>query len=283
MAIGSCTTYLEGLELTIRVSGRHAHRLILWWRRCRAIRGARRSGVVLRAAPGEADTRITDGVALHLIDGHLGGVALDELDKATALSGWDLDVGDLAEALEERAKLILGNIARQASNEDSGVVGVGELVHGLRRTVISHWRRGTHAVHTRRSHASTHSTRHWHTSRSTTTRFVLWSGGRDSHRTVAAVNALHLREGSLLIRLVSKTNETVASRHAGDWVRHDLSGLARGEPRLKQRDQYVFIHLGAKIADKDRVFWTAIVTTVSVSLGVKDAASIRVEEYKPGF
>ena len=46
-----------------------------------------RSGIVLRSTPGETDARIADGIALHLIDCHLSGVALDELNEATALSG----------------------------------------------------------------------------------------------------------------------------------------------------------------------------------------------------
>ena len=54
---------------------------------------------------------------------------MDKLDEAAALSRRDLDVGDFAKALKERAKLVFGNIARKASNEDSRVVGVGELIH----------------------------------------------------------------------------------------------------------------------------------------------------------
>jgi predicted transcriptional regulator len=66
---------------------------------------------------------------LHLVDGHLGSVAVDELNKAAALSRWDLDVGDLPKALEEGAKFVLGDIAREAADKDGGVVRVGELVH----------------------------------------------------------------------------------------------------------------------------------------------------------
>jgi hypothetical protein len=39
-------------------------------------------------------------------------MTLDELNEATTLSRWDLDIRDLAETLEERAELILGYIAR---------------------------------------------------------------------------------------------------------------------------------------------------------------------------
>ena len=97
-----------------------------------AVRGAN-TRVVLRSTPGEADARVPDGVPLHLIDGHLCSVAVNELDEAAALARRNLDVGDFAEALEERAKLVLSDVARQTADEDSGVVGVRELVHGL------HW------------------------------------------------------------------------------------------------------------------------------------------------
>ena len=138
-------------------------------------------------------------------------MALDELNEAAALSGWDLNVGNLAEALEEGTELILGNVSGQATNEDGSVVGISELVHRLRRTVVTQRRRSAHTVHAGGSHSSTHSTRHWYTSGSTTPRFVLRSGSGDSHGTVAAVNTLHLSESSLLIRLIRKANESIAS------------------------------------------------------------------------
>jgi hypothetical protein len=227
------TTYLKGLKLAIWVSRRHAHWLILWWGRSWAIGSAGGSRVVLRSAPGETDTGVANRVTLHLVDGHLGGVTLDELDEATTLSGGDLDVGDLTEALEERAKLILSDVSGQASNENCGVVGVGELVHWLRSTVITQWWGSTHAVHIRCSHATSHSTRHWHTSRSTSSRLVLRSSGRDSHRAVATINTLHLSESSLLVGLVGKANETVASRHARYRICHDLGRLAGRETSLE--------------------------------------------------
>lgn len=51
------------------------------------------------------------------------------LTKPQPFSGGDLDVCDLPKALEKRAKLILGDVAGEAANEDGGVVRVGELVH----------------------------------------------------------------------------------------------------------------------------------------------------------
>jgi hypothetical protein len=82
-----------------------------------------------------------------LIDGHLSGVALDKLNETAALSWRDLDVGNLAKALEERAKLVLGNITGQATDEDGGVVRIGELIHRLRCAIVTQWRGSTHAIH----------------------------------------------------------------------------------------------------------------------------------------
>jgi hypothetical protein len=56
-------------------------------------------------------------------------MAVDKLNETAALARRNLDVGDLAKALEEGTQLILGNVAGQTTNEDRGVVGVGELVH----------------------------------------------------------------------------------------------------------------------------------------------------------
>lgn len=97
--------------------------------RGRTVRGAD-ARVVLRASPREADARVADGIALHLVDGHLGRVAVNELDEAATLSGGDLDVGDLTKTLEERSQLILGHIAREATDEHGSIVRVRELVHG---------------------------------------------------------------------------------------------------------------------------------------------------------
>ena len=71
-------------------------------------------------------------------------MTLDKLNKAAALSRWDLDVGDFTEALEEGTKLIFGHIARQPPNKDGGVVRVSELVHRLLLVVETHWRSAAH-------------------------------------------------------------------------------------------------------------------------------------------
>lgn len=118
------------LRSTIRTRcrsvGRHAEVVRRWG--SRAVRSAD-ARVVLGTTPTETDPRVTDGVALHLVDGHLSSMAVDKLNETAALARRNLDVGDLAKALEEGTQLILGNVAGQTTNEDRGVVGVGELVH----------------------------------------------------------------------------------------------------------------------------------------------------------
>lgn len=109
-----------------RASIRHSH--VMRGRRSRAVRGTY-AGVVLGTAPAETDARVSNGVALHLVDGHLGSVAVDELNETAALARRDLDIGDFTKALEEGAELVLSHVAREAADEDGSVVGVSELVH----------------------------------------------------------------------------------------------------------------------------------------------------------
>lgn len=202
-----------------------------------AVRAASRAGVVLRATPAQTHTRVTDGVSLHLVDGHLCSVTLNELNEAASLAGRDFDVGDLAKPLEERAELILGNISGKATHEDGCVVGVGELVHGLGSTVEAH-RRSTHG----RVHASR--TGHAHTTRNNTGALVLRGSCGDAHRTVTTVNSLHLAERTLLVVFVRETDKSVAARHAADGISHDLSRLAGREAALEERDENIFVDLG---------------------------------------
>jgi hypothetical protein len=63
--------------------------------------GSADARVVLAAAPRQTDAGVANRVALHLVDGHLSGVAVDKLDEAAALARGDLHVGDLSESLEE--------------------------------------------------------------------------------------------------------------------------------------------------------------------------------------
>ncbi len=95
--------YLHGSIVTVLVLWRHAHGRVDRWRRSRTIGGTSWAGIVLTAAPAKTDARVPNGISLHLVDGHLRRMTLHELDEATAFAGWDLDVGDLAEALEEGA------------------------------------------------------------------------------------------------------------------------------------------------------------------------------------
>lgn len=244
---------------------RHPHVRVDGGRWCRTVRGACWSRVVLRTAPAQANPRVTNGVALHLVDGHLSGVALNKLNETAALSRGDLDVGDFTKALEERTKLVLGDVAGKPTNKHSGVVGIGELVHRLRSTVITHWGAATHGrwVHPSWGTAS------WHTHRtgSRAWALVLWSRGRDTHGTVATVDTLHFVKSALLVILIGEADETVSTRHSADGVSHDLGGFARGEAALEQGDQDVFVNLGAKVTDEDGELGATVITAaITVSL-----------------
>jgi hypothetical protein len=129
-ALRTVSAKARAAETRTRGTGRArgARRPVMGRGRCRAVRGAY-TRVVLRTAPRKPNTRVTNRITLHLVDGHLGRVAVDKLDKATALARGDLDVGDLAESLEEGTQLILRHVTREATHEDGRVVGVSELVH----------------------------------------------------------------------------------------------------------------------------------------------------------
>lgn len=180
-------------------------------------------------------------------------MALDELDEATALAGRNLDVGDLAESLEERAELILGHVARQTTNEDGGVVGVSELVHGLGGTVEAHGGTTHRRVHAGRAG-------HTHVGSADTGTLVLGGGSGNTHGAVAAVDTLHFSESALLVVLIGEADEAVATGHAADRVGHNLGGLARGETALEERDEDVFVHLRAEVTNEDGVLRATVVT-----------------------
>jgi hypothetical protein len=237
------------------VSGRHAHGGVHGRRRgSRAVGAAGRARVVLRATPAQTHTGVSNGVSLHLVDSHLSSMALDELDETAALSRGDLDVGDFTEALEERAELILSDVAREAANENGGVVGVGELVHGLGSTVEAHGGSAHGRVHARGAG-------HAHSTGSTKAgALVLGSSGRDAHGTVATVDTLHLAQSTLLVVLIGEADEAVATRHAADGVGHDLGGLARREAALEERNEDVLVDLGAQVTNEDRVLRATVIT-----------------------
>ena len=240
--------YLERRKVAIRVTRRHAHGLELRWWWCRSVWCARRSRVILGATPRQANARVADWVALHLVDGHLGGMTLHKLHETTAFSRGDLDVGDLAEALEEGSQLVLRHVSGQTADEDRCVIWVRELVHRLGSTVVTKRRGSTHRVHAG-GHPTSHSSRHGHTSWSATTGLVLRSSRGDSHGSVSAVDTLHLGEGSLLITLIGKTNKAISTRHARDGIGHDLGRFARRESGLEERDENVFVDLRAEITN----------------------------------
>ncbi len=120
-------------------------------------------------------------------------MTLYELYKTAALPRWNFNIGDLAETLEERTKLILGDIAREPANENSGVVRVRELVHWLLLAIVAD-RWVSHVVDTthrwvRTDGSASHAP---HAARWSSASLVLWRCSGDAHRSVAAVNTLHL-------------------------------------------------------------------------------------------
>lgn len=193
-------------RIVAKVLWRHAHLWVDWRGWCRSVWSSGWTRVVLASTPAQTDSRVSDRVALHLVDGHLGSVTLNELDETAALSWRDLDVCYFAKALEERAELVLGHVAGKTTNKDGSVVRVGELVHWLR---LASERRHAIWLHVVAAHhlGVAHAHRGW------TSLLVLVLGGRsrNPHGAVAAVDALHLGEGALLVRLVREANETIAT------------------------------------------------------------------------
>jgi hypothetical protein len=76
---------------------------------------------------------------------------------------------------------------------------------------------------------------------------------------------LHLKKGALLITFLGEAYKAVATRLAGNSIRHDLGRLARGEAVLKQRNQNELINLRTEIADKDGVLGAAVITAIDKS------------------
>jgi hypothetical protein len=259
-------SYLHGsVAAAAKVLRRHAHaRAVDGWGRCRAVGSAGWTGVVLRATPTEANARVANGIALHLVDGHFSRVTLHELHETTSLAWWDLDVGDFTKALEEGTELILGDITRETTHKDSCVVWVGELVHRLGSAVVAHGRRA-HRVH---AHARATATLLLHahaggTARTTT--LVLGCRSANAHRAVATIDALHFSKGLLLVLLASKSDEAIAARHSGDGVRHDLGRLGGLILVLEQLDKDKLGDLGAQVAHEDGILGTALVAANSAS------------------
>jgi len=194
-------------------------------------------------------------------------VAVDELNETTALARGDLDVRDLAEALEERSKLILSDITRKSTDEDSSIVRIGELVHlssWVETAVATTVGEAAHLTpHLLLRHATHHGAAVVVTVSETVVTAVLGSSGGNTHGTVAAVDTLHLDQSTLLVILIGKANEPVATALTGHGIGHDLSRLAGREACLEERNQNVFIDLRAKIADENAVFRTTVVASIN--------------------
>ena len=193
-------------------------------------------------------------------------MTLHKLDETASFAGRNLDVGDFAEALEERTKLILSDVAGETADEDSGVVGVCKLVHRLRSTVVA-LRGVAHGVHVAAHRASGlapslstagHATTTLHASGSSAG-LVLGSSGRDAHGTVAAVDTLHLLQSVLLVGFVRETHEAVSARHSRDRICHDLGALAGWVFVLEQGHQDVFVDFRSEVSYEDGMFRSAII------------------------
>lgn len=190
-------------------------------------------------------------------------MTLYELHETATLPGWNFDIGDLAEPLEERTKLILGDIAREPANKNSGVIRVGELVHRLLLAIVadrwvSHIVDTTHTWVRPNGSASRHAA---HATRWSSASLVLWRCSGDAHRSIAAVYTLHLLKCALLVTFVRKADKAIAARHSTNWVCHDFRGFAGGKAVLEKGNQDVFVDFGAKVADEYGVLWSALIST----------------------
>jgi hypothetical protein len=182
-------------------------------------------------------------------------MTLDELDKTTSFSRRDLDISDLTKSLEERAQLILGDIAGEATDKDSGVIGISELIHRLWSTIVAH-RWSAHRVHAHGSW-SMHTTAHGTGNR---TAAIFRSCGANAHRSITTVYTLHLRKRTLLFIAIRESNEAVASRHSSKRISHDFGRLARWVTVSEDAEQNALVNIWSEISNKDAEFWSAFFT-----------------------
>jgi hypothetical protein len=91
---------------------------------------------------------------------------------------------------------------------------------------------------------------------------VLGGGGRDPHRSVTAVNTLHLYKSTLLVVLIGETNKAIATALTRHGIGHDLGRLARGEASLEERNQDILVDLRSEIAHEDAVFGATVISVV---------------------
>ena len=207
-------------------------------------------------------------------------MSLHKLHEPAPLARRNLDIGDFAKALEEGAQFVFGHVAGQPADEDGSVVRVRELVHRLRcrggevgvhlvvvrrgaLVVETHWAAGGAASAGVPVHAAgavgvlLHA--HWTAGAATVgAAFVFGRCGRDAHGSVAAVDALHGLEGALLLGFVGEADEAIAARHAGHGVGHDFGGFTRGEFRLEEGVEDVFVYFGTEVTDEDGELGTAL-------------------------
>src|ERR1700753_656296 len=86
------------------------------------------------------------------------------------------------------------------------------------------------------------------------TAFILRSGMRDPHRTIAAIHTLHLLKSALLIVLITAANEAISPTKTSHWISHDLSRFARTIFALENLCQDSFGDFWTKITDENAIF-----------------------------
>ena len=97
----------------------------------------------------------------------------------------------------------------------------------------------------------------------------LGGGGRDAHRAVAAVDTLHLDEGTLLVLLVAEPNKAVATRLTGHSIGHDLGRLAGRKASLEKGDKDELVDLGTEITDEDAILGATVIAGMVVSISTR--------------
>lgn len=96
--VGVGSLWVDGTKGAVRSLARNSHLGVYIRRRGRSVRSIRGTVTVLRTTPRKTDAGVANGIALHLGNGSLSRLTLNKLDKATALSRRNLDVGNVTEA-----------------------------------------------------------------------------------------------------------------------------------------------------------------------------------------
>lgn len=170
---------------------------------------------------------LTDLVSVHLVDSHLGALAVHKLHKSTSLARWNLDVSNISKHSKAVPELVLVTNSRETANKDSGVVGVVVLVRGVLRTARLHSREAiscgghthvivvvnvhvAHAAHATYGHVASVRVVHVAVVIVVHAHLVLGCGHRDADGAAATIDALHLVKGTHLLTLVSESNKSIA-------------------------------------------------------------------------